>query len=120
MGLTYADVEVRELAGGGPGYAAWFLVDSGAVESLAPEDQLRAIGIEPEGEDLYELADGSEVRLRHGFCRLRLMGLETVSKIIFGQPDKEPLLGAIALESLGLVVDPRTQMIKQLKHKPLK
>ena len=42
MGATYADVEVRDLATSGTGYAGRFLVDTGAMECLAPGDVLRA------------------------------------------------------------------------------
>ena len=120
MGATYADVEVKDLAASGAGYSGRFLVDTGAMECLAPGDALRAAGVQVEGKEEYELADGSGVELEFGFCRVKVIGLETVTKIVFGDPGTEPLLGAIAMESLGVVVDPRTQTLKQLKRKALK
>ena len=120
MGATYANVEVRDLTAKQPPYAARFLVDTGAMECLAPADALRAAGVGVEGQEEYELADGSGVRLDYGFCRIKVIGLETVTKIVFGSAAAEPLLGAIAMESLGVVVDPRSQTLKQLRRKALK
>ena len=63
MGLTRVTTTVRNLAGRGKGFAAEFLVDTGAVECLAPGKALRKAGIKPEGKNVYEPADGSPVEL---------------------------------------------------------
>jgi hypothetical protein len=84
MGLTHVTTTVRRLAGRGKGFAAEFLVDTGAVDSLAPAKALRKAGINPEGKNVYELAVGSPVELEYGFARVSLMGEETVTPIIFG------------------------------------
>ncbi|HEV3003448.1 MAG TPA: hypothetical protein VGX78_03260 [Pirellulales bacterium] len=56
----------------------------------------------------------------YGFGRIAFMGAETVAQIIFGPPDAEPILGLVALENTGLVVDPVTRDLKRLHAKPLK
>jgi hypothetical protein len=48
------------------------------------------------------------------------LGEETVAQIIFGPHDAEPILGVVALENTGVVVDPVTKTIKRLHAKPLK
>ena len=48
------------------------------------------------------------------------MGSDTVTKIIFGPNQVEPLLGVTALESVGISVDPVTQTLKRYAALPLK
>jgi hypothetical protein len=57
-------VTVKAL-GGNDRYEAPFLLDTGAIDSMAPATALRRIGITPVGSKAYELADGS----RRRFCR---------------------------------------------------
>ena len=45
---------------------------------------------------------------------------ETVAQVIFGPPDTEPILGVVALENVGVVVDPVTRNLKRQHAKPLK
>jgi predicted aspartyl protease len=48
------------------------------------------------------------------------MGEETVAQVIFGPRGSEPILGVVALENVGIVVDPVTRTLKRLPAKPLK
>ena len=123
MGLTHVTTTVRRLAGRGKGFVAEFLVDTGgagAVDCLAPAKALRKAGIKPEGKNVYELADGSPVELEYGFARISLMGGETVTPIIFGPEGSEPILGVLALEGLGISVDPKTRSLKRERARSLK
>jgi len=67
-----------------------------------------------------ELANGDVVEYPYGFARVSFMGAETVSKVIFGPNDCEPLLGVVALESAGIGVDPVSCTLKRMAAKPLK
>ncbi len=120
MGLTHVTVRISQLSGNGDPYEAEFLVDTGAIDCMVPEDRLTKAGIQPEGKSMYELASGEPVEYRYGFARVAFMGEETVSQVIFGPPDCEPLLGAVALESVGIMVDPVSRTLKRLPAKPLK
>lgn len=120
MGLTHVTTTVRRLAGRGKRFAAEFLVDTGAVDCLAPAKALRKAGIKPEGKRVYELADGSPVELEYGFARISLLGEETVTPIIFGPEGSEPILGVLALEGLGISVDPETRSLKRERARSLK
>jgi clan AA aspartic protease len=120
MGLTHVTTTVRKLAGRGKGFTAEFLVDTGAVDCLAPDKALRRAGIKPEGRKVYELADGRPVELQYGFARIALMGEETVTPIIFGPEGSEPILGVLALEGLGISVDPKTRSLKRESARSLK
>jgi clan AA aspartic protease len=97
-----------------------FLVDTGAVDCMAPAKQLRAIGILPRSKRTYELADGSEIALEVGMAVIEFMGDMVGVTIIFGNDDIEPILGVTALESAGIEVDPRNQRLKRLPAVRLK
>jgi predicted aspartyl protease len=81
---------------------------------------LHAAGVRPEGKAVYELANGQPIEYEYGFARIAFFGGETVTQVIFGPSDVEPILGAVALENVGVVVDPVTRGLKRLHAKPLK
>ena len=120
MGLTHVTTTVWNLTKQGTPYEAEFLVDTGAVDCLAPGDALLAAGVMPEGKAVYELANGQPIEYQYGFARISFLGEETVSPVIFGPQGAEPILGVVALESMGVVVDPITKTLKRLHAKPLK
>jgi clan AA aspartic protease len=120
MGLTHVTTTIRRLTGGGKGYTAEFLVDTGAVDCLAPGKALLKAGIHVEGNKVYELANGSPIEMAYGFARIELLGEETVAPIIFGPEGSEPLLGVLALEGLGISVDPKTRSLKREYARSLK
>ncbi len=119
MGLTHVTVAVLPLSGRKT-FEGEFLVDTGAIDCLVPARALRRVGIKPEGRDVYELATGQTVELPFGFARVRFMGSETVTKVVFGADDAEPILGVVALESSGIGVDPVTRTLRRMSAKPLK
>lgn len=120
MGVTHVTAVVSNLTREGTSYEAEFLVDTGATDSMAPADMLRAAGVQPEGKSVYELPNGEPVEYEYGFARIAFLGEETVTPVIFGPPEAEPILGAIALESVGVIVDPVTRTLRRLHAKPLK
>ena len=85
---------------------------------LMPASKLREVGVEIEGREVYELANGQPVE--YGFARVEFMGADTVTRIIFGPEEAEPILGVIALEGTGIAVDPVTRTLRKMSAKPLK
>ena len=81
------------------------MVDTGATDCLVPRRHLESIGLVPEGQRIYQLADGSELQMDIAVVRVELMGLFVGATVIFGDTDAEPLLGVTALESAGIEVD---------------
>lgn len=120
MGLTHVTARMGSLTKQGQAFEAAFLVDNGAIDCLVPREHLLAAGIQPEGKAVYELANGQPVEYEYGFGRVAFLGMETVAQIVFGPPGAEPILGVVALENTGLVVDPVTKDLKRLHAKPLK
>lgn len=120
VGLTHITVTVSNPAARDRRWEEEFLVDTGAIDSMAPANELRGIGIEPEGIRTYELADGTEVRFEFGLARIEFFGDVAGGIIIFGPEGSQPILGVTALESTGLVVDPKSNQLKRLPAIPLK
>jgi clan AA aspartic protease len=118
--MTHVTVKVSDLAKQGIPFEGEFLVDTASIDCLAPEDRLQAAGIHPEGKAVYELANGQPIQYDYGFARVSFLGEETVAQIIFGAAGVQPILGAVALENTGLVVDPITKNLKRVHAKPLK
>jgi predicted aspartyl protease len=87
---------------------------------MAPASELAKAGIEVEGSEVYELANGEAVRYKYGFARAAFMGGETVCHVIFGPEDAEPILGVVALENTGIGVDPVSRKLLKMTAKPLK
>jgi clan AA aspartic protease len=120
MGVVNANVVISNPADRRQSWKGRFLVDTGATDSLVPRQHLEAIGLKPEAQRTYILADGSDVRLDVAVARFELLGEIVGGTVLFGAPDAEPLLGVTALESLGIEVDPLNQQLKKLPAVRLK
>lgn len=120
MGAVHVTVTIRNPAAPEREWDGLFLVDAGATDSLVPRPHLEAIGLKPRGERVYELSDGSELRLEVTVAEIEFMGEIVGGTIIFGAPNTEPLLGVTALESVGIEVDPTNQRLKRLPAVRLK
>lgn len=120
MGITQVTVTIRNPADPERAWDGLFLVDTGAVDCLVPRQHLEAIGLKPKGQRVYELADGSEVRMDITIGQIEFMGDIVGGTIIFGDADAEPILGLTALESVGIEVDPQNQRLKRMPATRLK
>ena len=120
MGAVNANAVISNPADRNKSWEGVFLVDTGATDSLVPRQHLEAIGLKPEAQRTYLLADGSEVEMDIAIARIELMGEIVGSTVLFGEADTEPLLGVTALESLGIEVDPLNQRLKKLPAVRLK
>lgn len=45
----------------------------------------------------------------YGFARISFLSSETVAQVTFGPSNAEPILGVVALENVGVTVEPVTQ-----------
>lgn len=114
MGAIHVEVTIRNPANGARSWTAPFLVNTGATDSVAPRERLAEIGLAPVEQMTYKLADGTRVAMDVGVAQIEFLGKRIGGTILFGDADAEPLLGVTALESMGAVVDPRNQRLKQL------
>ena len=120
MGATHVTVTIRNPADPKKSWEGLFLVDTGAIDSLVPKNHLKAIGLKPKGQRVYELADGSEVKMDITTGDIEFMGEIVGGTIIFGDTGIEPILGVTALESVGIDIDPRNQKLKRMPATRLK
>jgi clan AA aspartic protease len=88
------------------------LVDTGASYPFIPEDVLNRLAVVPTGERTFVLADGSKKSFPIGQAELSVNDASAPCLVIFSPPGSEPLFGALALESLGLEVDPVNRRLK--------
>jgi clan AA aspartic protease len=114
VGFIHVPVSIKAPGRSDDRYDALFLVDTGAIDSMAPASALRAVGIHPVGLKTYELADGSREEFAFGLAQIEFMGEITAGRIIFGPEDSEPFLGVTALEAGGVTIDPATQTLRKL------
>ncbi len=93
-----------------------FWIDTGALYSFVPEDYLQRIGVEPAATRKLVLADGRQDTRLLGFCDFQIEGLEgsIPCAVVFGPKGSLFLLGATALETFGVEVDPVQKTLKPI------
>jgi len=89
------------------------LVDTGATYTVLPAELAKRLKITVAPRRLnVRLADGRRKSMRVGTVFIRLLGREAADTALIGPAGIEPLLGAEALEALGLAVDPTSRKLK--------
>jgi len=91
-----------------------FLIDSGAIYTIAPKLLLRRLGIKPHSTKVFTLADGTQVKRRVGDAIFTINGQKGASPVIFGEKGDSLLLGVVSLEALGLMLDPIKRELRPL------
>jgi predicted aspartyl protease len=91
-----------------------FWVDTSALYTFVPEDRLLAIGVSPTRTRDLVLADGRRDRRPFGEAPVTIPSLgETMTcPLVFAPSDSLYLLGATALETFGVDVDPLQRRLK--------
>ncbi len=82
------------------------LVDTGATYTWIPRDVLERLGVVPEDEWPFVLADGREVRYPMAWITIRMRDRVQPTIAVFGEPGSEPILGVVTLEEFRLAADP--------------
>ena len=115
MGLTHLEIEVGNPANPEVTEALDFLVDSGAIYSVAPAAILDRLGIKPLTEQEFRLADGSKIVRKKGVAIFKYGTRIGRADVIFGEEEEDSLLlGAFTLEALGLALDPFRRELREL------
>ena len=92
-----------------------FLVDSGASYTVVPGQILQKLGVKPQREETFVLADGTTIKRKVGSVLYEFQDREAAAPVLFGEKDDSKLLGIFTLEALGLTLDP----LKRTLHKAL-
>lgn len=113
MSITYLNVKVQNPQNPSKRIMGHFLVDSGSVFSVMPTSALKKLGIEPTDKQTFSLANGEVIEKKVGNASFEYMGKLRSSPVVFGEEDIY-LLGAVTLESLGVILDPINRELKPL------
>lgn len=112
MGLTFIEGVVSHKK---KSVSVEFLVDSGAVYTLLPEKDWKALGLKRRRKMIFTLADGTKVERGISECYISLPQGEGHTPVILGEPGDEPLLGAVTLEILGLILNPFKRALEPMR-----
>jgi len=82
------------------------LVDTGSTYTWVAREVLEALGVEPQRERPFLLADGRLVQYPMAWVQITLDGTEQPTIVVFAPTGSEPILGVVTLEEFGLAVDP--------------
>ena len=92
-----------------------FLIDTGAIYSVLPSSIAHKLALSKLEREEFTLADGSHRSYDIGEAFFELGDRRGTSKVAFGPEDVTPLLGALTLESLGLMVNPVTREVSPMR-----
>jgi clan AA aspartic protease len=92
-----------------------FLIDTGAIYSVLPGTVARKLALAKLDREEFTLADGTRRKSDIGEAFFELGDRRGTSKVVFGPSDVTPLLGALTLESLGLMVNPITREVSPMR-----
>jgi predicted aspartyl protease len=115
VGVTYVQAKVRRPDGRGATRSVRFLVDSGAIYSVLPKETWQALRLRAERQVEFTLADGTAIERAVSECRFEIRGKAATSPVVLGQGNDGALLGAVTLETLGLMLNPLTREILPMR-----
>ena len=114
MALIFLAIDIANPARSENFHTERFLVDSGAVYSVVPQQVLDALGIRPHSRRTFTLANGDEIERQLGDALFRYKEQRGAAPVIFGEPGDSNLLGVVTLEALGYVLDPLKRELRAL------
>ena len=106
MGSFQAKVRIANLEKPERSTDLSLVVDTGATLSWIPRAVLESLEVEPLSRLPFTLADGRVLERDIGGLLLTIDGRRGPIPVAFGESGEHAILGATALETLGLVVDP--------------
>ena len=113
MGITFLKVKVINPEQPKKSQECEFLVDSGVVYSVVPQNILKKLGIKPTSLQEFILANGEFLKKPIGNAYYEYEDKIRAAPVVFG--DKGIfLLGATTIEALGMILDPIRRELKPL------
>ena len=106
MGMTDVKLIIKNPQDPSKKYVDDFMVDSGTTYTVVPSKVLRKLGIKPQREEVFTLADGKKIKRKVGSALYEYQGIEAAAPVLFGKAGDAELLGMFTLEALGLSLDP--------------
>jgi predicted aspartyl protease len=107
MGLFRTTIELENLKD--PGRKRSLpdtLVDTGSEYTWIPRSVLEELGIRPQRQQGFIVADGRRIDRDIGYALIRAGGSEAPELVVFAEPGDMVLLGAHSLGGMNLKIDP--------------
>ena len=114
MGITFTKAKISNPRRRRSSLELELLVDTGAIYSVIPESVARKLALEKIDHEEFTLADGTHYACDVGEAFFEMSDRRGTSKVAFGPPDVF-LMGALTLESLGLMVNPITREVSPMR-----
>jgi len=111
MGLFEVKVKLASLAAPTRTEEISLLVDTRATLSWVPRNVLEKLGVATVSRLPFTLADGRRLERDVSSVLLTIDRRKAPVPVAFGEPGEEAVLGATALETLGLLVHPVAQKL---------
>ena len=115
MGMFEVQMQIANPDEGERRVTVSLLADTGAAYSMIPRRALEQIGVRPAKREMFEIADGRQIARDIGEATFFWDEDHATSRIIFGEEGDSAVLGAVALESLALQVDPYSKQLRPAK-----
>ncbi|MEN2974190.1 MAG: aspartyl protease family protein [Candidatus Caldarchaeales archaeon] len=84
------------------------LVDTGSTLPWIPRKILEKIGAEPTGRKKFKTINGKVIERQVSFVKIRYGESEAIVEVVVAEEGDTPVLGVVALESMGYRVNPVT------------
>ncbi len=113
MSITFLKVKVINPEHPKKSQTCEFLVDSGAVYSVVPQDVLKNLGIKATSSQEFILANGEVIKRSVGNAYFEYRDKIRAAPVVFGD-EGVLLLGTTTIEALGMILDPIRRELKPL------
>ena len=115
MGITMVRGTVRRAGENGSTVPVELLVDSGAIYSVLPRAVWEALELRATRTAEFSLADGTIISRGVSECTFEIEGASAASPVVLGEAAEGPLLGAVTLETLGLMLNSLTRQLLPMR-----
>ena len=115
MGLTIARVRVKNPDTGASRELS-LLVDTGSMLTRIDRSVLEELRVRPRRTRRLKTIEGRVIERRTGLVTLEMEGNEADVEVVFAEKGDAQVLGVIALESLGYMVNPITGRLEYVGY----
>ena len=112
MGTFTVEVTIRPVGSSSPSQAIKALVDTGATLCQLPEAIAQALGFVPDHTVTVQDAHGTLQERPACWAEVQYQSRRALTPVILGPDGCPVLLGAVALEVMGLKVDPVRKILE--------